>query len=89
MGVMMTKRKFDRALNVMPLVVNGETVIYHTIKLWCMENDIEPDDVGRYTSYIKNNPEITNATQFIGGTWGLPADTDIELPDGVTHRMRM
>jgi len=69
-------------------VVNGETVIYHTIKLWCMENDIEPDDVGRYTSYIKNNPEITNATQFIGGTWGLPHDTEIELPETGTRRSK-
>ena len=81
----MTKRKFDRALNVMPLVVNGETVIYHTIKLWCMENDIDDDDTQRYTTYIKNNPDVSGARQFIGN-WVLPHDTEIELPDGGTRR---
>ena len=53
-----------------------------------MENDIEPDDVGRYTSYIKNNPDVSGARQFIGGNWVLPHDTEIDLPDGGTRRSK-
>ena len=82
---MMPKRKFDRSDNMMTIDVDGVPTEFYTLKLWLMDNDIDPDDVGRYTTYIKSNPDVSGARQFIGN-WMIPSDTDIELPDGGTRR---
>jgi len=80
------KRKFNRNDNIMTINNgDGEPIVYHTIKLWLIDNDIDDDDKQRYTTYIKNNPDVSGARQFIGN-WVLPHDTEIELPDGGTRR---
>ena len=80
------KRKFNRNDNIMTINNgDGEPIVYHTIKLWLIDNDIDDDDKQRYTTYIKNNPDVSGARQFVGN-WMLPETTEIDLPDAGSRR---
>ena len=86
----MTKRKyapreFDINEHVLPVTVDGKTITMHTITLWLRERDIDDDDAGRYTSYIKSNAETLGARKYVRN-WMLPATTEITLPPAGTKR---
>ena len=81
-----TPRDFIVADNVLPVIVDGNTVIYHTIVYWLRLREINDEKLqSRYTSYIKSNPEISGAIKRVGA-WMLPANTEIELPTAGTKR---
>ena len=79
-------REFDETANVLPVIIDGNTVVMHTITLWLRNRKITDDTLqSRYTTYIKSNADVLHARKYVGN-WMLPAHIEIELPPAGTKR---